>query len=324
MNNNPDVAIITLNYNHSKETLECLNSIQKSSYTNYKVFVVDNGSEQEDYEKLKSAITDNCIRIIRQEPNIGYVGGVNLGLEKASVTSPDYYLIMNNDILLDKDTIKELVYTANKYSGNAIVSGKVYNMDEPETLQYIGQWCRNSKKLDYPPYVKGGREKDNGQYEHEMELGMADDIFWLLPHKIFEAVGYYSTDFFLYGEQNDYVLRTLQQGFKLIYTPKAKIWHYHHLTTAGGDLKSLKVCYWRSYAVLLLKYKYLKKLLFISSYFDFLFRNIIKTIFYSTIVKNIERQKKAKVNFLVFKYFTKWLFGKRKPNDGFNPIKDKI
>jgi GT2 family glycosyltransferase len=300
-----------------------LDSILKSGYTNYKVFIIDNGSEQEDYKKLTSGVTDNRVRNIRQEPNIGYVGGINLGLKHAHTENPDYYLIMNNDILLDKNAIRELVHTAEKNDGNAIVSGKVYNMDEPDTLQYLGQWCRNKNKLDYPPYIKDMREKDIDQYEEEMELGMTDDIFWLLPRKIFEAVGYYSTDFFLYGEQNDYVLRALQQGFKLIYTPKAKIWHYHHLTTSGGDLKSLKVRYWRSYAMLLLKYKHLKKLNFIRLYFDFLFRNVVKLFIYS-LIRDKEKLGKTKVNFLAFKYFTKWLFGEKKPNNGFNPIGNKI
>ena len=103
----------------------------------------------------------------------------------------------------------------------------------------------------------------------------------------------------------------------------SKIWHYHHLTSAGGDLKSLKVHYWRSYAMLVLKYKHLNKLRFIILYFDFLLRNIVKFLLYSLLNSKIDKFRKSKINFLVFKYFTKWVLTKKKPNTGFNPVGNK-
>lgn len=315
------VSVITINYGHSKETIDCINSVLSSTYENFVVILIDNGSEHEDYKKLQDGVSDERVKIVRQEPNIGYVGGINLGIIESGKYDPDFYLIMNNDTLIDKKAIEELLITAVKYDNGAIVTGKVYNMDKKDTLQYVGQWCRNSKNLDFPPYIKGGRELDNGQYDNEMELGMADDIFWLIPKKIFQVVGFYSTDFFLYGEQNDYALRVKRNGFKLIYTPKAKIWHYHHLTTAGGDLKSLKVYYWQSYADLLLFIKYLSFFRFILRYFKRLLRDLVKIlIFKINKSKAHERSfRLAKIRLLALWYFTKWVFH-RKQNTGFNPV----
>lgn len=314
----PRIVVITLNYNHSKDTLACIESILNSTYTNFHLLVIDNGSEIEDYEFLCAGCSSDIVKVIRQEPNIGYVGGVNLGLEEGRTQNPDYYLIMNNDTILDKNALNELIITAQKYDNQAIISGKVYNIEAPETLQYIGQECKNKNKLEYPALIKGTMVKDIGQFDYEIELGMADDIFWLLPKNIFEIVGYYSTDFFIYGEQNDYALRAIENGFKLVYSPKAKIWHYHHLTTSGGDLKSNKVLFWKSYAELLLAYKHLSKWWFIHFYLSFFVKNIIKFLLSGMVKKDFRKKQKTKLTAL--KYFTVWLWGKRIPNNGFNPI----
>lgn len=319
----PNVAIITINYNHSKETIECINSILNSNYSNYDIYLIDNGSNIVDYNRLQEEFYNvNKIKLLRIENNKGYVGGVNFGLKNALKKSYRYFIIMNNDTILDKEAIAELVKTAIKYEDNAIISGKVYNMDEPNTLQYIGQWCKNKNNFEYIPYVKNFREVDIGQFDEEIELDMTDDICWLIPRKIIQKVGLYSEDFFLYGEQNDYVFRAKAFNFKLIYTPQAKIWHHHHLTTANKNSKSLKIYYWQSYATLILMYKYLNKVFFIKKYFKIFSKTFTRLIIYTFFKRlNYERQK-CIAWFLANKEFIKWLLGKNKINTGYNPFSD--
>lgn len=314
MKNMPLVTVISINYNHSYDTIKCVESILKSKYNNFHIFIIDNGSEEHDYKQLKECYENNeMVSIIHIRKNVGYVGGVNKGLEEAAKKEPDYFLIMNNDTIIDKEAILALVETAEKYSGNAIVSGKVYNMDKPDTLQYIGQWCRNHKKIDFPPYVKNGQEKDLGQYDNEMEMAMLDDIFWLLPNNVFREVGYYSTNFFLYGEQNDYALRALKKGYKLIYTPKAKIWHHHHLTTAVGKKESPAIDYWKAFSFLMLQYLHSNRKHFLIFYFKNLTKILTKVLLCK--IKYI----KVKPQLYAYIFFTKWLLNKT-PNDGYNPF----
>lgn len=245
------VTVITLNYNQNQYTIDCIESLLKSNYPNLKIFLIDNGSEINNYNKLiQGAPKDSRLNIIRLEKNIGYVGGVNHGLEKANESGAAYFLIMNNDTLIDVSAISALVATALRYDNNAIISGKVYNYDEKDTLQFIGNAKSTKGPLDFPSYIKHRREKDIGQYDQEMEMGMLDDIFWLIPKSVFEKVGYYSDYFFLYGEQNDYAIRAVKAGVKLIYTPNAKLWHKGSITTAKGAAYSPKVEYWGSFAVM--------------------------------------------------------------------------
>jgi len=281
-----NVGVIILNYNKSSYTIDCAKSILDSDYKNILLFIIDNGSEYADFAKLNFLKEkDSRVNIIRIEDNCGYVGGVNKGIKAATDSDVDYYLVMNNDTIIDKKAITELVSISSTYNNNCIVSGKVYNIDEPDTLQYIGQKCKNKNKFQYPPYIKNSKEKDIGQYDNIMEMGMLDDVFWLFSKRVFNKVGYYSDYFFLYGEQNDYALRAVSKGVKLVYTPKAKIWHYHHLTTGGNSIGNKRIQYWQAYAFHLLTYLHLTRLQFLTSYFRIGFELLYKGIGYIVLLK---------------------------------------
>jgi len=123
---NKKVIVITINYNHAEMTIDCVDSVLQSDYDNFQIYLVDNGSEKEDYLKLQDVYENNTkVKICRIEKNCGYVGGVNHGLKKASEQKPDYFLIMNNDTVIDKNAIRVFVKTAIKYDDNAIITGTV-------------------------------------------------------------------------------------------------------------------------------------------------------------------------------------------------------
>ncbi len=247
----PKVVVITLNYNQIDYTVDCVNSLLESDYPNYKIMLVDNGSTEENYQDLiNRSSNDDKLIIKRLEENRGYVGGINYGIIEANKLDCDYFLIMNNDTLIDKNAIKELVITSEKYKRKAIVSGKVYNYDEKDTLQYIGQDFDPENMLNQRSYIKDRREKDVGQYDREIEMGMLDDIFWMFSKNLLEDIGLYSDYFFLYGEQNDYGFRALKAGYKFIYTPQAKLWHKGGITTTEGNKKSPRIYYWTTVATL--------------------------------------------------------------------------
>ena len=317
---NPKVIAITLNYNQNDYTLACINSILESDYSNFQIILIENGSSSENYQELLSKIpNDDRLIIERIEDNAGYVGGVNHGMKKALSYNPDYYLILNNDTLIDTKAIPALVETAENHNQNAIVSGKVYNYDEKDTLQYIGNTHDKGGILDYKAVVKDGREKDIGQYDQEMEMGMLDDIFWLVPSKIVEDLGYYSDYFFLYGEQADYALRAVKKGFKLIYTPHAKLWHKGSVTTGDGEnwLKSPKIEYWGTMAVLKLAVLHFPEKEAKQFILKYALKGTIKKVllFLRGKVKfNILRS-----HFLALKHFRFWNIVRYKDN-GFNPF----
>jgi GT2 family glycosyltransferase len=271
------VLIMTINYNQNAYTLDCVRSILQSSHQNIILHLIDNGSTEQNYIDLQDLLPDDeRLALHRIVDNKGYVGGINYGFESGASLDPDYYLIMNNDTLLDKDAVSELFSAAKRYNNNAIVSGKVYHYDNKNYLQTIGNAKSKKGLLDYPEVVKNRREEDIGQYDEEMEMGMLDDIYWMIPKEVFNKVGLYSDYFFLYGEQADYALRAVKMGVRLIYTPKAKLWHKGSITTSNGNTKSAKLEYWRTFATLKLAFLHLPQQEFKAFQISWILKNLLK------------------------------------------------
>lgn len=316
MKENNSVVIITLNYNQSVMTLECVDSILKSSYKNYKLIVVDNGSNKEEFAYLKSNLNSSVI-IERIEKNCGYVGGINHGFDKGGELKPDYFLIMNNDTIIDENAIKHLVETGERYDQNAIISGKVYHFDQPGVLQYVGGVYKDKKYLKMNNIHVN--EKDEGQCDLEDERDMLDDIFWLLPNKIFENIGKYSDHFFLYAEQADYAQRAVKSGYKLIYTPKSKLWHKGSITTGDGNRFSPVVNFWRKKSSVIYKYKNLNWKYFWVYLFKTLSKQTINNMLNFLKLRNAPDKRSEYAALIGTVYGIKWIFHK-KPDNGFNPF----
>jgi GT2 family glycosyltransferase len=314
---NDFVAIITINYNHSGMTIECINSVLKSAYENYLIYLVDNGSESEDYLNLfEFAKQHNKIRLLRIDRNRGYVGGINYALEEADKSRVDHFLIMNNDTIIDYNAIKHLVRTAKKHNDNAVVSGIVYDHNRPNTVQTTGSKFSNKKYLKERYPYRGQSVDPMTMIEEERDL--LDDIFWLLPTKIVEKTGKYSEDFFLYAEQADYALRAVNQGFKLIFTPRAKIWHKGSITTGQGNRHSPPVSFWRNKSSTIYLFKHLKPHYFLL----ITFKRLTKLLFVN--IKNFVTRKprlqkksdRAAIDGLF--YGLAWTVN-QKPDNGYNP-----
>lgn len=306
------VIIITINYNLSSETISCVKSILASDYEDLLIYLIDNGSEPQDYNSLIDSFGSNSkVRILRIEKNCGYVGGVNYGLKKVLKTDSDYIIIMNNDTIIDKVAISYLVESARINSDKAIVSGKVYYYDHPDILQHTGVIFTDSRFLTtkYP----GRDERDIGQFEAELERDSLDDVFWLLPVSLVKDVGYYCDYFFLYAEQGDYAQRARRKGYKLIFTPKAKIWHKVSMTTGAGSKNALPICYWRGQGLFVFQFRNLKTKYFIVT----MVKRFLKLSAMALLMRGDERRcSYARLRGYFWGF--RWLFNKR-PNDGYNP-----
>ena len=287
------VVIITLNYNQSKMTMDCVDSILKSTYNNYKLIVVDNGSNEEEYSYLLKHI-DSSVLVKRIDKNCGYVGGVNYGLSKGEKLNPDYFMIMNNDTILDINAITSLVKSCERHDNKAIVSGKVYHFDDPLRIQTIGGKMKTHKYLIVD--TQGRNEMDKGQYDQEEERDMIDDIFWLIPSSIYKEIGNYSNHFFLYAEQGDYARRALKAGFKLIYTPKAKIWHKGSITTGDGNKFVPHVNYWRNKGSIIYRAKHLAK----GYFWIYVTKKILRIYFKFVIYKILGRKELSRSIYAAF------------------------
>ncbi|MBV1911771.1 MAG: glycosyltransferase family 2 protein [Kangiellaceae bacterium] len=317
--NESKVAIILVNYNQDVYTIKSIQSILKSEYSNYQVYLIDNGSEKSVIDRVVSELKDcEKLTIESLNENLGYVGGINYGLSLASKTLPKHFLILNNDTLIDPLSIKSLVDTCESHQCKAIVSGKVYNYDSKDSLQYIGQREDPEHGINQISIIKSRDEKDVGQYDSEMEMGMLDDIFWLFPAKLYQENGGYSDYFFLYGEQNDYAHRAKKLGYKLIYTPDAKLWHKGGVSTCAGNKKSARIDYWTSVATLKLAVLHLEPNRAKSFCRVWPLRKLVKTIL--LFFAGRASFDNVKAVYLANRHFKFWNLIRYKDN-GYNPFR---
>ena len=111
MNNNfPKVFIIILNYNGKNTLKECLTGAFQTDYPNFEVAVVDNNSQDGSFELAKNYFPK--AHFIKNEKNLGFAAGNNIGIRFALERMADYVFLLNNDAVVSKNTLSELIKAA--------------------------------------------------------------------------------------------------------------------------------------------------------------------------------------------------------------------
>jgi len=228
--NQPKVSIIILNWNGLEDTTECLESLKQITYSNYKVIVVDNGSQGNDVQVLKERFGD-YIHLIENDRNYGYTGGSNIGIRYArSNRSSDYILLLNNDTVVDPEFLTEMVKVAEGDLAIGIAGAKIYYYDNPNQLQdirgKINLWKGEPASLLQVVATEIRRtEIDKEQYDITREADWIGGCCFLIKKGALENIGLFDESYFCYWEEVDYCLRARRAGYKVIYVPAAKVWH---------------------------------------------------------------------------------------------------
>jgi len=155
----PRVFIITLNWNGKDDTLECLASLRKLDYPNYVIVVIDNGSIDGSVAAIRAQFPE--VTIIENKENLGYAKGFNTGLQYGYEKGADYFLIPNNDTVVDSQTVSWLVKTAHGHDKIGFVTGKVYWYTKPETVLAQGKYRRLKPRPKSPAPLLPHQERDH-------------------------------------------------------------------------------------------------------------------------------------------------------------------
>jgi len=271
----PKVSIIIVNWNSWKDTIECLESLQRITYPNYEIILVDNGSKDESIEKIKkwangdikvkskffkynptnkpikcieydreeaekdegkkkeitSLASNERLIIIKNEKNYGFAEGNNIGIKYTlKVLNPDYVLMLNNDTVVDKKFLTELVKVAEGNEKIGIVGPKIYFYDRPANIQSAGGKISFIKGRTYPlQYNELDSKLNNELKKTEFVCGCA----MLIHNRFLQKFGLFDPSYFSYWEDVDLSLRIRKEGYELFLVPQAKIWHKGSASTGG-------------------------------------------------------------------------------------------
>lgn len=307
------ISIVIINYNSGEYTTDCLNSLYETDIEDNKllVIIIDNGSLNEDVTMVKNYISEfnrdikrsgkNIqFTLIENGENLGFSKGNNIGIKYALHQGEDYIIILNNDTVVDKHFIREIVKTANSNEKIGIISPKIYFSKGNE---YHKEKYKENEKgkviwyaggiMDWKNIIgshRGVDEVDVGQYDRIGETDFATGCCMLINKNLFDRIGYFNEKYFLYYEDNDFSQRAKKAGFKIVFTPSAIVWH-KNAGSAGGSGSGLQD-YYITRNRLLLGFNYAPIKSKIS-----LFRESIKLL-----IKGRINQKKGVIDFYLSRF----------------------
>jgi GT2 family glycosyltransferase len=214
------LSVILLNYNGARDTIDCIESLQRSSFEDFEVVVVDNASFHDSVELLKIQCPDTTLII--NSRNMGFAGGNNIGIRHALNGRSEFILLLNNDTTVDSDALATLVKTMEENPQAGIVGGKVYYSDRPKVIWFAGGYFNpNSGFGDH----YGKTEEDCGQYNTVRQCDFITGCCMLVRRGVFEKIGLLDDSYFLYYEDVDFCTRARHVGYSVLYQPGAVIYH---------------------------------------------------------------------------------------------------
>ena len=265
----PRVYIIVLNWNGWRQTLECLESIQRLNYENYRIIVVDNGSGDNSVsfletwssgcyivnspyfkwdqsskplylvkydritaeagglpnleKKIEGLPSSKVLVLIETGANLGYAGGNNVAIRYVLKRGGDYAWILNNDTVVESNSLSEMVKTAETDSQIGMVGCKLLYYNRPNVIQAAGGgkfnfWLGISRHY-------GSLDQDNGKWDRNFEPFYITGASLLVRVRAIEEVGEMDETYFLYGEEVDWQIRARRLGWRSGYAPKGRVYH---------------------------------------------------------------------------------------------------
>lgn len=171
--------------------------------------------------------------IIHSGRNLGFSDGNNIGIKYAlSKGDLDYVWILNNDTVIDKNALEEMVKLAESNKKIGMVGSKLlyyYNQDTIQEVYGEVNWKDNGKGI-------GTGEQDDGQWDRNIEVkGRIMGASILVKNQVIHQIGILDDNYFMEYEDADWCMRAIRAGWKIFYCYKSKIWHKEGGTITGNN-----------------------------------------------------------------------------------------
>lgn len=236
----PLVSIISVNFNSLDVTVEMIASIQKNSYQNVEVIIVDNASEVCPENYLNQNFPE--VKLIQSSQNLGFAGGNNLGIQQAK---GEYIICLNNDAELTNGVIEKLIKAFDEIPNLGLISpmicfqNKIQEDDNQDVIQYAG--ATSVHYLTGRNKTLGRLEKESGQYSKRTSTAYVHGAAMMVKKSILEKTGLMSEAFFLYYEELDWCEQFKRLGYEIFVDPTVKI--YHKESYSVGKISTLRTFY---------------------------------------------------------------------------------
>lgn len=216
----PKVVISILTWNGYIDTMACLESIYEMNYENYEVVVIDNGSSDNSFEIIRNKYP--LAYIIQSKENLGYTGGNNIVMRYALEQRADYVWLLNNDTVVERNALLELIDYIEKRKNVGLVSSTIYYKSHPDRIQYAGSYIDlDTLDVIYPE----NNDIENRKIFEEGKNACLWGTALLIRTELIERIGYLNEKYFAYWEDTEYSIRSLKEGYRNAICVESKVYH---------------------------------------------------------------------------------------------------
>ncbi|HBI33689.1 MAG TPA: hypothetical protein DEA43_00340 [Candidatus Moranbacteria bacterium] len=218
--NNQRIAVLILGYNDENNLIEAIDSSLNQTYENFNVIYIDNASTDASLSIVKKNYPN--LETIAYEKNLGYAGAYAKVLKETFKKNYDAAVLLNSDVIVDKNWLKELVASAYVSEEIAIAQPKIFLAGENKDLANTF-----GNKINYLGFGFCGHYKktDSDEFNNDQEIVSASGASLLVKKEAYEKIGGLDEKFFAYLEDQDLSWRAQMLGYKIMLSAKSKMWH---------------------------------------------------------------------------------------------------
>ena len=234
-----DLSVIIVNWNTKKLLEDCLRSIFKfTKDVGFEIIIVDNGSEDGSQSMLKKKFPQ--VKLIPNKDNLGFAKANNQGIK---IAKGKYVLLLNSDTYLIENSFKKLVEKADELDDLGALGPLLLNEDRSiqqsvgffPDLPQIFWWMTFIDDLSGGTMLKPYHVDHDSFYKSEHEVDWVTGAAFFIPTKVIDKVGLLDEKIFMYGEDFEWCFRIKKSGFKVYFSPAAKIVHI-----GGGSVNKIR------------------------------------------------------------------------------------
>lgn len=251
--------LVIVNYNNSKVTIDCIQSVRSVEGSFFKIVIVDNHSDSSNIGDLRTFIQNNVdlnIDLITLSDNIGYFPAINRGITSLNLNGhDDFFLVVgNNDLCFPPEFIQSL-HNLHVDKDIFIISPDIItlkgNHQNPHVISRISLLRRLMYRLYFTSYkiacilayissVLGANRRDQSRlgYDKEQVIRMGFGACYIILPQFLQKVGLLDESVFLMGEEALLSEQVYSNGGKILYTPSVKVIHQDHSTFKKQPAKS--------------------------------------------------------------------------------------
>jgi len=211
------VLVVVVNFNGGTLLAQCLESLSRQTFRDFRTVVVDNASTDGSADDLEKVFPG--VSVIRSKKNLGFAAGNNLAIREAGDAS--FIALLNPDAIAQQDWLHCLMKAAQEHPEFALFGSRMYADTQHTVLDGVG----DAYHVCGLPWRVGHGQNAHGRYLENHEIFAPCAAAALYRQEVFEVTGGFDEDFFCYVEDVDLGFRARLAGMQALYVADAVVEH---------------------------------------------------------------------------------------------------